>query len=163
MTKSEQLQLRVTPEQKQRIKHLAALAGEDVSTWILQKIVPAEAETFRQLISALRDHPTDPSFPLAAIHDFLASTPASALEPAVQTCDLRGLDAFQANYLAAMVELACATRQVTPPDWPRTVPPLDRPWFASTLKGLRLHLLTRSPAPFRRRNLFIDSSVGDRV
>jgi len=31
------------------------------------------------------------------------------------------------------------------------------------LLGLRLHLLTHSPAPFRRRNIFIDASVGARV
>ena len=36
-------------------------------------------------------------------------------------------------------------------------------WFASELKSLRLHLLTKSPAPFRRRNLFVDSTLGDRV
>ena len=163
MTKSEQLQLRVTPEQKRRIKHLAAQAGADVSAWILGKIVPEEPETFRQLVTTLREHAGDPAFPLAAIHDFLASTSTSSFDAAVSDCDVRGLDAFEANYLAAMVELACAKRQVTPPTWPRTIPPLDRPWFASSLKSLRLHLLTRSPAPFRKRNLFIDSSVGDRV
>jgi hypothetical protein len=29
--------------------------------------------------------------------------------------------------------------------------------------SLRLYLLTHSPAPFRRRNIFIDASVGSRV
>lgn len=29
--------------------------------------------------------------------------------------------------------------------------------------SLRLHLLTRSPPPFRRRNLFVDSSIGQRA
>jgi hypothetical protein len=43
------------------------------------------------------------------------------------------------------------------------VKPLERPWFASSLKSLRLHLLTASPPPFRRRNLFVDSTIGDRV
>ncbi len=31
------------------------------------------------------------------------------------------------------------------------------------LAGLRLHLLRESPVPFKRRNIFIDSSIGDRV
>ena len=70
---------------------------------------------------------------------------------------------FEANYLAATVEHAAAIKGVAPPRWTVTVEPLDAPWFASCLKSLRLHLLTHSPPPFRRRNLFIDSSVGQRV
>jgi hypothetical protein len=45
----------------------------------------------------------------------------------------------------------------------REVPPLEEPHFATTLEGLRLHLLQVSPVPFKRRNIFIDSSLGDRV
>jgi hypothetical protein len=29
--------------------------------------------------------------------------------------------------------------------------------------GLRLHLLLSAPPAFRRRNIFLDASVGDRV
>jgi hypothetical protein len=43
------------------------------------------------------------------------------------------------------------------------VPPLDEPHFATPLRGLRLHLLRASPVAFKRRNIFVDSSVGDRV
>jgi hypothetical protein len=35
--------------------------------------------------------------------------------------------------------------------------------FGSDLQNLRLYLLTHSPPPFRRRNIFIDSTLGDRV
>jgi hypothetical protein len=35
--------------------------------------------------------------------------------------------------------------------------------FCSSLQSLRMHLLTHSPPPFRRRNIFIDSSLGQRV
>ncbi len=73
------------------------------------------------------------------------------------------LSPFEANYLAAMIEYAAMLKGVVPPDWTRMVPPLERPWFASALKSLRLHLLTNSPPPFRRRNLFVDSSIGQRV
>jgi hypothetical protein len=41
--------------------------------------------------------------------------------------------------------------------------PLAEPVFGSDLMSLRLYLLTHSPAPFRRRNIFIDASVGFRV
>jgi hypothetical protein len=35
--------------------------------------------------------------------------------------------------------------------------------FGSTLVSLRLYLLTHSPPPFRRRNIFIDATVGSSV
>jgi hypothetical protein len=60
-----------------------------------------------------------------------------------------------------MVELAAHQKGVVPPAWVREVPPLDEPHFATPLEGLRL--LRASPVPFKRRNIFIDSSVGDRV
>ena len=62
-----------------------------------------------------------------------------------------------------MVAYACQKQCVALPAWTRTVEPLTLPVFASTLQSLRLHLLTHSPPPFRRRNLFIDASLGDRV
>jgi hypothetical protein len=37
------------------------------------------------------------------------------------------------------------------------------PAFGSSLASLRLHLLTRAPVALRRRNLFADASVDDRV
>jgi hypothetical protein len=52
---------------------------------------------------------------------------------------------------------------VTPPTWAGSVEPLDRPHFATPLRSLRLHLLRASPVPFKRRNIFVDSSVGARV
>jgi hypothetical protein len=45
----------------------------------------------------------------------------------------------------------------------RETPPLAEPAFGTTLQSLRLYLLTHSPAPFRRRNLFIDASIDDQV
>jgi hypothetical protein len=62
-----------------------------------------------------------------------------------------------------MVEYACQKRGVSVPAWVHAIEPLTEPVFASALQTLRLHLLTHSPPPYRRRNLFIDSSLGDRV
>jgi len=73
------------------------------------------------------------------------------------------LSPFLANYVAAMIEIACERRAIAVPAWTRRIVPLDEPAFGSTLRSLRLHLLTHSPAPFRRRNIFIDASLGDRV
>jgi hypothetical protein len=66
-------------------------------------------------------------------------------------------------YIAAMVEYACGRRATVPPAWTRSIVPLADPIFASSLKSLRLQLLIHSPAPFRRRNIFIDSSLGTRI
>ncbi len=65
--------------------------------------------------------------------------------------------------LHCIVEHTAAIKGVDPPRWLLTVEPLGAPWFASSLKSLRLYLLTHSPPAFRRRNLFVDSSVGQRV
>jgi hypothetical protein len=73
------------------------------------------------------------------------------------------LTPFLANYVAAMVEYGCARCSVAPPAWTRSVVPLDEPAFGTTLQSLRLHLLTHSPPPFRRRNIFIDSSLGKQI
>jgi hypothetical protein len=62
-----------------------------------------------------------------------------------------------------MVEQAAHRKRVGPPAWVREIPPLEEPHFVPPLEGLRLHLLQASPVPFKRRNIFIDSSVGDRV
>jgi len=67
------------------------------------------------------------------------------------------------NYVTAMVELAAHRVGVLPPLWTSGVKPLDAPVFIDPSLDLRPHLLISSPPPFRRRNIFIDSSLGDRV
>lgn len=163
MAKTEQLQLRVTAEQKERIKAQAAQAGQDVSKWVLGLLLPEVADEFQRLTDRLKSDPFGYSVALAALHDFLQALNAKKLELAVRTVELDGVGAWAANYLAAMVEYACVDRQVPVPDWARAVEPLSTPWFATRLESLRLHLLTSSPAPFRRRNLFVDSTLGARV
>jgi hypothetical protein len=82
----------------------------------------------------------------------------------VEHADLAGLTPYLRNYVAAMVELTAHQRDVPPPAWVRGVEPLETaPHFATPLASLRLHLLRAAPVPFKRRNIFIDSSIGDRV
>ena len=100
---------------------------------------------------------------LADLHDLLARLNSKEFDQAVQFRPEVTLPSFEANYVAAMIEYAARLKGTAPPDWTRAIPPLEKPWFASSLVSLRLHLLTSSPAPFRRRNLFVDSSIGARV
>lgn len=82
---------------------------------------------------------------------------------AVADADIRPLDPFTANYTAALVEQAADHNQVVPPPWVKTIPPLDEPHFAGGMRSLRPHLLREAPVPFKRRNIFVDAALGDRV
>ncbi|MDA1076061.1 MAG: hypothetical protein O3A63_15070 [Proteobacteria bacterium] len=163
MTKTEQLQIRLSSEQKASIKAQAAQSGEDVSRWVLRRLLPPGALELEHLVEALSSPRTDRPLKLAAIHDFLERQTATDLKIAVGALNLSRLTPFEANYVAAMIETACSNKHVTPPEWLDDILVLPDPWFASNLKSLRLHLLTSSPPPFRRRNLFIDSTLGSRV
>jgi len=100
---------------------------------------------------------------LAGVSAWLARLGASELPIAVSEAPPAGLSDYHANYVAAMVEYICAAREVAVPQWTREIAPLARPVFSSELASVRLHLLAHSPAPFKQRNLFVDSTVGDQV
>jgi hypothetical protein len=67
-------------------------------------------------------------------------------------------------YWAAVVETLCREAGLVPPAWtelPRCY--LKHPWFAGGLEDLKAILLTVSPVPFRRRNLFVSANALVRV
>lgn len=132
-----------------------------MSTYVLARVLPAGARRFQELTGACAD-PENGRFALAELNAWLAKLADAELQEAVASPP-PALTPYLANYVAAMVELACAQRAVTPPAWTRAIPHLTEPVFGSALMSLRLHLLTHSPPPFRRRNIFIDTSVGSRV
>jgi hypothetical protein len=134
----------------------------DMSTYVLSRALSVPALEFQDAARALPG-PGAPSFALADINSLLTKLSAIELRDAVATAPEVELPPFLANYVAAMVEMACAKRGIRLPPWTARVRPLDAPVFGSDLVALRLHLLTHSPAPFRSRNIFIDSSLGDQV
>ena len=160
--KSSQLQVRISPEQKETLRRLARRAGQDMSTYVLSRALPETRLRFLRLLESLRDEER-PSYVLAELNDLLSSLTASELQRAVEQADLRGLTPYLQNYVAAMVEQAAHHYRVSPPAWVYDVEPLETPHFVTPLKSLRLHLLRAAPVPFKRRNIFIDSSIGDRV
>lgn len=160
--KSSQLQVRVSTEQKVAIVRAAKQAGLDMSAYILSRTLPRTTARFATLCASCRD-PEQARFALAELNSWLAGLGATELLQSVMPEPPADLDAFHRNYVAAMVEFACEREDVALPAWTRSIPPLTRPVFGSELLSLRLHLLTHSPAPFRRRNIFIDSTVGSRV
>lgn len=128
----------------------------------MSRALPAPRIRFAQLLEALRND-DQPSFALAELNDLLSGLTSGELCGTVEHADLTGLTPYLRNYVAAMVELAAHRRDVPAPAWVRDVEPLEEPRFATQLAGLRLHLLRTAPVPFKRRNIFIDSSIGDRV
>lgn len=120
-------------------------------------------QDFQTLCRELMARPGARSYTFAELHDLLDSLNGTGFERAVKHAPEVSLPPFEANYLAAMIEYAAGSKGVVPARWTREIAPLDEPWFASPLISVRLHLLVNSPPPFRRRNLFVDSSVGQRV
>ncbi len=162
--KTQQIQIRVTSTQKAALKRLSRAAGQGMSEYVLSRALPDPHVRFAGIVRALTTA-GDHRFPLAELNDLLTEWSPDQLSQAtsVPPPGIERLPPFLANYVAAMVEQASARRGVPPPDWVRDVPPLETPRFATSLPGLRLHLLRSSPVPFRRRNLFVDATVGDRV
>jgi len=163
MSKTSQLQIRVDANEKARIRQRANDAGMDVSKWVLQKLLPPVEERFRQICEDLAGGSAGRTYVLAELHDYFNRLEPREFSLAVRYPPPVQLPPFEANYLAAMLEYTAAEKKAPAPEWVKDIEPLDMPWFASSLQNLRLYLLTHSPPAFRRRNLFIDSSVGERI
>jgi hypothetical protein len=160
--KTAQLQVRVSPAEKAAIQRAARRAGMDMSSFVLGRLLPPAAGRFQELTAACAGEPGG-RYALAELNSFLTALGAGELRDAVASPPQASLAAAQANYVAAMVEYACAQRDIAPPAWTGAVAPLATPVFGSDLSSLRLYLLTHAPPPFRRRNIFIDASIGARV
>jgi hypothetical protein len=160
--RSEQLQIRVSLAEKAAIRRAAEQAGMDMTAYVLGRALPTPAIQLQACADECAG-PAPPSFGLAELSTLLSRWTTAELRDAIAVPPTAALTPFLSNYIAAMIEQACERRSVRVPAWVRAIAPLPAPAFGSTLKSLRLHLLTHSPPPFRRRNIFIDSSIGDRV
>jgi hypothetical protein len=157
-----QLQIRVSAREKAAIQTAARRAGMDMSAYVLARVLPESGSRSRALLDRMNS-PATRKLALAEFSSWLNELSGMELAEAVDFQLAESLPPEVRNYVAAMVELACARQRIAVPAWTRDVAPLREPHFASTLLGLRLHLLRHSPPPFRRRNLFVDTSVGGQV
>jgi hypothetical protein len=162
IAKSAQLQIRVTTRQKAQLQKLAAAAGLGVSAYVLGRALPDTAGELQACLAQCTSGETL-RFALADLNRLLSKWSRGELKDALTQPGPPIRDAVAANHAAALIEQACAARGVTVPDWVRDIEPLDEPVFGSSLLSLRLHLLSHSPPPFRRRNLFVDSALGAQV
>ncbi len=161
MEKTAQLQIRVSLSEKAEIRARANAAGLSISKWLLGKVLPDVELKFHELVGNLVNGKR--TLTLAELNDFLTSLDVNEFTRAVSASPTNKLGEFEMNYLAAMIEEAASKKKALPPEWTKGIEPLKEPYFGSNLESLKLYLLTNSPAVFRRRNIFIDSTVGDRV
>jgi hypothetical protein len=134
----------------------------DVSSYVLTRALAPARLRFTELVRTLGESQED-RYVLAALNDLLGSLAPMELPEAVKDADVSRLSPFLANYVAAMVEQSSYTAATAPPAWVQRVLPLEKPHFTERMKSLRLHLLGASPVPFKKRNIFVDSGVGNRV
>jgi hypothetical protein len=160
--KTDQLQIRVTASEKAALKRMARESGQDVSSYVLARALPRHRQRFHALLESLADD-GERRFALAELNDLLAKLTRAELVDAVGEAPVLTLSPYWKNYVAAMVEQAAHQKNVPPPRWLSDIEPLTAPHFAAPLSSLRLHLLRAAPVPFRRRNIFVDSGVSDRV
>ncbi len=160
--KTLQLQIRVARQEKAAIIRGARKADMGISQWVLSKVLPGAQQEFQGLLGQLKSNP-NPGYVLAEIHDLLHAAGGDEFELMVAQPPPASLSAHYLNYIAAMVEYAASQKGKSAPSWTAEIPPLQQPAFGSDLESLRLYLLTHSPPPFRRRNIFIDSTIGQRV
>lgn len=100
------------------------------------------------------------------LDDFYAAPSASAFadEPVLLAPKFGERGQVQDAYLAATAEELASNRQFSVPAWTGAeTRKLHRPWFASSLAGLRAVLLLESPPAFRSRNLFISENALSRA
>lgn len=161
MSRSEQVQIRVTAQEKAALKRLARRTGQGVSAYVLSRALPKARLRFEELVDALGNE-SERRFALAEINDLLSDLTRAEFRDAVTDAPKIASPYWQ-NYVAALVEQAAQRIGVMPPRWVSDIEPLSEPRFVVPLASLRLHLLRAAPVPFRRRNLFVDSGMGDRV
>ena len=162
MTKPAEVETPAPPVENAAIQRAARWAEPDTQADPLADVFPAAAvRCFQDLATCQAE--ARARFALAELNSWLAGLGPGDLQEVVASPPLPGLAPYLANYLAAMVEHACVRRGVVAPAWTRAIAPLAEPVFGSALVSLRPYLLAHSPTAFRRRNIFIDASIGDRV
>jgi uncharacterized protein (DUF1778 family) len=152
--KTSQLQIRVTPDQKDSLKRLAAEAGLSVSEYVLATVLPSAGLEFESRIENLKGTGLSPKA-LSDLMLYLSDLSVTGFAAATAGPDLSGLSLLFRNYLAAAVEQEAGRKGVDPPAWTHTVDPLPEPAFAWRLPSLQPHLMRVTPLAFKRRNVFV--------
>jgi len=166
-TKTSQLQIRVTEQEKAALKRLAAAAGVSVSRYVLSQVLPSTGGEPSSATGEGHDAPEyDEERPASGgagarphfeeLARMLADIPADDFQEALASLPIDRVNPVLRNQVAGLVEAAAHAKATDPPDWVREVTPPDRPHFGWPLASLRAHQIRVTPVPFKRRNIFFD-------
>ncbi|MBP9837399.1 MAG: DUF1778 domain-containing protein [Proteobacteria bacterium] len=161
-TKTSQLQIRVSPEEKKLIAHAAKREGQDISTWVLKKLINNNQGVFFELVVKLASA-KEPRYVLSELNDFINKLSAKECQIIFNTKPDVKLSTYLGNYLAAMIEQAATKKGFSVPSWLEEIEVLKKVHFETNLISIRPYLLINSPIAFRKRGIFLDSTIGDRV
>lgn len=161
--KSSWIQIRVSPEEKERLRVLASAANMDLSTFVLSRATGPNEGEFNSLIAWMLRTP-DSHVPYAEFVDYLRTLPAARgaeiAEPPLRFSELTPL---HQNEVCAFIEHRALLWGVHPPAWVLSVPSLERPHYAGNLMNLRPYHLVVAPVVYRRRNLFVEHGLMGRL
>ena len=161
--KSSWLQIRVTPEEKERLRAQASAAKMDLSTFMLWRAKGPDDTEFNSLIAWMLRTP-DSHVPYAEFVDYLQTLPASrGAELAAMPDRFGELTPLHQNQVCGWIEHRAALWGVNPPRWVFSVPSLETPHYAGGLISLRPYLLVVTPVVYRRRNIFTERGLGWRL
>jgi uncharacterized protein (DUF1778 family) len=162
LAKTQQLQIRVSAAQKALLKKRAAAAGLDLSTFVLRRVLLDSEAQLEELLALLADE-HEPRATLARIGGLLGALDSASFRELTAAIDVSRLTPFHQNYLAAMVEYRADQLGLPAPRWTKGVGALGEPYFPAGTDQVRTYLLRAAPIVFKRRNLFVDASVGDHL
>lgn len=133
----------------------------DLSAWVLSKVFQNTRVVFMEKIAVLeKASEAEQSYAFADLADFVKSLSRLELSEIFSSASIFGLSAERANYVAAMLEMRARQMGVPTPQWLFDIEPLSVPYFGTELKSLRPYLLQVSQAPFKSRNIYIDTALG---
>jgi uncharacterized protein (DUF1778 family) len=154
MTRTSQLQIRISPQEKAALKRLAGLAGQSVSAYVLSRALPSSPDVISAALHGLRAGSANPSQALAALKRMVVGLSPEALAGSLAEANVSDLPPATQNYVAGVTEQLAAAAGIEPPAWAASVPPLERPHFKWPLQSLRPYQLRASPLSLKRRNVF---------
>ena len=153
-TRTGQLQIRVTPSEKATLRRLAAAEGLSLSAFVLARALPDSHEHVNGMVRALGGEAGSHKA-MSDLWLYLDQLAPGEFEDVAAAIDVSELTQLQANCAAGAVEGEAWRRDVPHPAWTEGVEPLRRPHFGLDLPSLRPHLMRVSPAPLKRRNVYV--------
>lgn len=157
------LQIRLSKHEKELIVKAAGANGVNISKWIMQRIMIDKRSQFQSICLKMSKDITNKSFYLSDLNDYLTNLSANEFLIALDTRPNVKLSISDWNIIVAMIDYAAYKKRAKSPDWLNDVEPLQHPLFATELTTVRQYLLITSPIAFRRRNIFVDTSIGGMV